>query len=63
MGVCARSVWFDPDIERSRYTNTSESRGLIREAEQRMAEKDLRPAEQPARAEGSPEVVTVLREM
>jgi len=46
MGVCVRKAWLDSDIESERSVSTSESRRLIKAAEQRAAEHARQIAEQ-----------------
>ena len=46
MGLCVRRLWLNSDPERERSTTSSESRKLLREAEQRAVEHARRIAEQ-----------------
>jgi len=46
MGVCVRKAWLDSDIQRERSGSSSDSRTLVREAEQRAVEHARRIAEQ-----------------
>jgi hypothetical protein len=49
MGVCVRRVWLDSDKQRERSISSSESRNLLREAEQRAIEHARRIAAQARR--------------